>query len=209
MTLRAKLLAVVGCLLPLMSVVAFSQTMSTFTGLNTVQNKINASAAPDVTIAVGTLQYCEHANSGYQCWWKSGVNANKPVNFFGNTNVKSDAGPWTQNSSNGGNTTHCGTAFTPNSQLLHDNVYNVWIMSKRITSGDNYMCVAISNVEDISNSSFAWFAFEYDLDNVIPKNSHGNFYYPDYPQAGLWQTSTTTVPPYTAAADQALWITYD
>jgi hypothetical protein len=209
LTLRAKLLAIVGCLLPLMSLAAFSQTMSTFTGLNTVQNKINASAAPDVTIAVGTLQYCEHANSGYQCWWKSGVNANKPVSFFGNTNVKSDSGPWTQNSSNGGNTTHCGTAFTPNSQLLHDNVYNVWIMSKRITSADNYMCVAISNVEDFSNSSFAWFAFEYDLDNVIPKNSHGNFYYPDYPQAGLWQTSTTTVPPYTAATDQALWITYD
>ena len=44
---------------------------------------------------------------------------------------------------------------------------------------------------------------------VIPTNSHGNYYYPDYPQTGLWQSSTTTTPPYTAATDQALWITYD
>ena len=192
--------------------VAAGQSMSTFAGLNTVQNKINATAAPDATIAVGTLQYCEHANSGYQCWWKSGVNANKPVSFLGNTNVKGDAFPWTQNSNNSGNTPHCGTAFTPNSQLLHDNVYNLWLLERRVTAsggGHNYMCVAISNVEDISNASFAWFALEYDLDTVIPKNPQGNFYYPDYPQAGLWQSSTTTTPPYTAAKDQAMWISYD
>ena len=131
-------------------------------------------------------------------------NANQPVKFLGNTNVKSDAAPWSQNSDNSGNTTHCPTASSPNSQLLHDNVYNLWIMEKRITApsnGHNYMCVAISNVEDIASTSpaFAWFAFEYDLDTVIPDNSHGNFYYPDYPQTGLWQTSTTTTPPYTAA----------
>lgn len=212
LTLRAKLLTIVACVVPTLCTLAFGQ--STFTGLNTVQNKINASAAPDVTIAVGTLQYCEHANSGYQCWWKSGVNANQPVKFLGNTNVKSDSGPWTQNSNNSGNTSHCGTAFTPNSQMIHDNVYNLWIIEKRITAsagtgGHNFMCVAISNVEDVSNVSFGWFAFEYDLDTVIPKNSQGNYYYPDYPQTGLWQSSTTTVPPYTPASDQALWITYD
>jgi hypothetical protein len=209
--LRAKLWTISVCVALTLCTQAFGQTMSTFTGLNTVQNKINASAAPDVTIAVGTLQYCEHANSGYQCWWKSN---NQPVKFLGNTDPKSDSGPWTQNSNNSGNTTHCGTAFTPNSQLIHDNVYNLWIMEKRITAsaangGHNFMCVAMSNVEDVSNASFAWFAFEYDLDTVIPKNSRGNFYYPDYPQVGLWQSSTSTVPPYAPASDQALWITYD
>jgi hypothetical protein len=208
LTLRAKLSALFAGLF-LLSVGAFSQTMNTFTGLNTVQNKINASATPDVTIAVGQTEYCEHANSGYQCWNKA---TNQPVKFLGNTNVKSDSQPWTQNSNNNGNTAHCGTAFTPNSQLMHDNVYNVWILEKRITAaggGHNYMCVAITNVEDFASASFAWFAFEYDLDTIIPKNSQGNFYYPDYPQAGLWQSSTTTTPPYTAAKDQALWISYD
>ncbi len=188
--------------------------MSTFPGLNTTVKMENATAAPDVTIAVGTLEYCEHVNSSYQCWYKSGVNANQPVNFLGGTNPKSDSGPWSQNSNNSGNTPNCPTAFSPNSQLLHDNVYNLWIMEKRITSkvnGHNFMCVAISNVEDVSSTSpaFGWFAFEFDLDTVIPTNSHGNFYYPDYPQSGLWQSSTTTTPPYTAATDQALWITYD
>jgi hypothetical protein len=207
-------MAVLACLVALVCSDGFGQNMSTFPGLNTVQSKINSTAAPDVTIAVGTLEYCEHVNSGYQCWYKSGVNANQPVKFLGNTNVKSDSGPWSQNSNNGGNTPHCPTAYTPNSQILHDNVYNLWIMEKRITAsggGHNYMCVAISNVEDVASTSpaFAWFAFEFDLDTVIPMNSHGNFYYPDYPQAGLWQTSTSPTPPYTAASDQAMWITYD
>jgi len=183
--------------------------MSTFAGLNTVVNRSNPTAAPDVTIAVGTLEYCEHVNSSYQCWYKGGAQANQPVKFLGNTNPKSDSGPWSQNSNNSGNTPNCPTAFTPNSQLLHDNVYNLWILEKRITSmvnGHNYMCVAISNVEDVASTSpaFGWFAFEYDLDIVIPKNSRGNFYYPDYPQSGLWQTSTSTTPPYTAATDQAI-----
>ena len=167
-------LVVVTCLVPLLCSFGLAQ-MSTFPGLNTVQNRLNATAAPDVTIAVGTVDYCEHVNSAYQCWFKSGPNANQPVSFFGNTSPKSDAGPWSQNINNGGNTPNCPTAFTPNSQMLHDNVYNVWILEKRITSkvnGHQYMCLAISNVEDFASTSpaFSWFAFEYDLDIVILKN---------------------------------------
>ncbi|HEY1677441.1 MAG TPA: choice-of-anchor D domain-containing protein [Candidatus Sulfotelmatobacter sp.] len=191
---------------------SFAQTMSTFAGLNTTQSRLNATAAPDVTIAVGLTEYCEHVNSAFQCWYKSGPNANQPVRFQGNTNPKSDNTPWSQNTNNGGNTPHCPAAFTPNSQLIHDNVYNVWILEKRITStatGHNYMCVAMSNLDDISSPSFSWFASEFDLDTVIPTNSHGNFYYPDYPQAGLWQSSVSVTPPYAPASDQAMWITYD
>jgi hypothetical protein len=216
LTRSAKFTAVIACLISLLGAFSFAQsgTMSTFAGLNTVVNKTSPTAAPDITIAVGTLEYCEHVNSSYQCWFKSGGQANQPVHFLGTSNPKNDSGPWSQNSNNSGNTPNCPTAFTPNSQLLHDNVYNLWILEKRITSmlnGHNYMCVAISNVEDVASTSpaFGWFAFEYDLDLVIPTNSRGNFYYPDYPQSGLWQTSTSTTPPYTAATDQAMWITYD
>jgi hypothetical protein len=205
-----------ACIFMVLSVYGFSQsgTMSTFPGLNTVQDKLAPTAAPDVTIAVGLFEYCEHVNNAYQCWYKGGTNANQPVKFLGNTTPKLDSGPWSQNSDNGGNTSHCPTANSPNSQLLHDNVYNLWILEKRITApsnGHNYMCVAISNVEDVSSTSpaFSWFAFEYDLDTVIPQDAEGNYYYPDYPQSGLWQTSSSTAPPYTAASDQALWITYD
>jgi hypothetical protein len=210
----ARLLALGACLLLAVCGRGIAQTMSTFAGLNTVVNRSNPTAAPDITIAVGTLEYCEHVNSSYQCWYKGGAQANQPVHFLGTSNPKSDSAPWSQNSNNSGNTANCPTAFTPNSQLLHDNVYGRWIMEKRITSmknGHNYMCVAISNVEDVASTSpaFGWFATEYDLDTVIPTNSHGNFYYPDYPQAGLWQSSTSTTPPYTAATDQAMWITYD
>lgn len=207
-------LAVLVVFVSVMGSQGFAQTgsMTTLPGLNTVQYRLNATAAPDVTIAVGQTEYCEHVNNAYQCWYKGGANANQPVSFLGGTAPKSDSGPWSQNSNNGGNTPHCPTAYTPNSQLIHDNVYNVWILEKRVTApggGHNYMCVAVSNIDDMSQSSFAWFAFEFDLDTVIPTNSHGNFYYPDYPQAGLWQSSTSTLPPFTPAKDQALWITYD
>jgi hypothetical protein len=193
---------------------AQSGTMTVVPGLNTVQYRLNATATPDPTIAVGTTEFCEHVNNAYQCWYKSGANAFQPVSFLGNTNPKSDVEPWSQHSDNSGNTAHCAAAATPNSQLIHDNVYNRWILQKRVTyspTNTNYMCVAISNVEDVASThpTFNWFAFEYNLDNVIPQNSHGNYFYPDYPQAGLWQTSTSTTPPYAAASDQALWITYD
>jgi hypothetical protein len=212
-TLRAKLPAVLACLL-LACAYGFGQasSFSTYSGINTIQYKTNATATPDPTIAVGQIEYCEHVNSAYQCWYKSGPNANQPVLFLGNSNAKNDSGPWSQNSDNSGNTPNCPTAYSPNSQMLHDNVYNVWILEKRITSkvqGHNFMCVAISNMEDLSQPGFAWFAFEYDLDTVIPTNSHGNYYYPDYPQSGLWQSSTSTTAPYTPATDQAMWITYD
>jgi hypothetical protein len=189
--------------------------MKTVAGLNTVQfGNIGATAAPDPTIAVGTLEFCEHVNSAYQCWYKGGPNALQPVNFMGNTNPKIDSAIWSQNGNNSGNTPHCPAADSPNAQILHDNVYKRWIMQKRIHSsstGHDYMCLAISNVEDVSQTSpsFNWFGFEFDLDTVIPKNNEGNYYYPDYPQAGLWQTSTSATPPYPAAKDQAMWITYD
>ena len=188
-------------------------SMATVTGLNTVQfGVIGQTAAPDITIAVGTLQFCEHVNSAYQCWWKNGPNALQPVTFLGSSNPKLDANIWSQNNFNGMNTPHCSKNNTPNSQLLHDNVYNVWILEKRIhntTTGHDYLCGAISNIEDVSQSNFGWFAFEFDLDTVIPTNAQGHFYFPDYPQSGLWQTSTSTSAPYAPANDQAMWITYD
>jgi Abnormal spindle-like microcephaly-assoc'd, ASPM-SPD-2-Hydin len=227
MKVRLFLAVLVGCISTLS--VAQSGTMSIVPGLNTVQYSLNPTATPDPTIAVGTLQFCEHVNSAYQCWWKSGANALQPVNFFGNANPKLDATIWSQNGHNFGNTPNCPQASSPNAQILHDNVYNVWIIQKRISivsTGLSYMCIAISNVEDVSQTSpvaFSWFAYEFLMDctsaqgcspqspppGLIGQNSKGNYYYPDYPQAGLWQTSTSTTPPYTPATDQAMWITYD
>lgn len=205
----ARIAVLVGLALPAL---AQSGTLNTYAGLNTVQYKVKSTATPDPTIAVGLKQYCEHVNSGYQCWDKT---TNLPVKFLGNTNAKLDSQPWTQNANNSGNTANCGTSYSPNSQLLHDSVYNVWILEKRISStlnSHNYLCVAITNVEDFTQTArpaFQWFGYEYDLDLVIPQNTLGHFLYPDYPQAGLWQSSTSTIPPYTAATDQALWISYD
>ncbi len=195
--------------------IGFAQNgaMATVAGLNTVQyGVIGQTSAPDLTIAVGTLQFCEHVNSAYQCWWKNGPNALQPVTFQGSSNPKLDAGIWSQNNYNGMNTPHCSKNNTPNSQLLHDNVYNVWILEKRIhntSTGHDYLCGAISNLEDVSQPNFGWFGFEFDLDTVIPTNAQGHYYFPDYPQSGLWQTSTTTTAPYPPAKDQALWISYD
>jgi hypothetical protein len=94
--------------------------VTTITGLSS-KTSVGVTAMPDPTIAVGTLEFCEHVNSAYQCWYKGGANAFKPVSFFGNTSPKADKLAWTQNSNNQGNTPNC-SAPTPNAQLLHDNV---------------------------------------------------------------------------------------
>ena len=197
---RKVLLAVVPLLLANMG---FAQ-LTTVVGIKSNQPGVRATAAPDPTVAVGKTEFCEHVNNAYQCWNKSTL---QPVFFLGSTNPKSNVPPWSQNGNNFGNTPNCPTASTPNGQILHDNVYSRWIMQKRITAtnGHNYMCVAISNGEDMSVSTFRWFAFEYDLNKVIPKNAQGNYYFPDFPQAGLWQTQAGGK----AGSDQAMWITYD
>lgn len=206
---------VVAAMVAVLASVAWAQngTMATVAGLNTVQfGVIGQTAAPDITIAVGKLQFCEHVNSAYQCWWKNGPNALQPVHFLGTSNPKLDAAIWSQNNFNSNNTTHCSKNNTPNSQLMHDNVYNVWILEKRIhntATGHDFLCGAISNIDDVSQSNFGWFGFEFDLDTVIPKNAQGDFYFPDYPQVGLWQTSNSASAPYAPAKDQAMWISYD
>lgn len=186
---------------------AQAQAMTTMAGINSATS-IQPAAWPDPTVAVGTLDFCEHVNSAYQCWYKS---THKPVSFFGTTTPKSDKSIWTQNSNNSGNTPNCSNP-SPNAQILHDNVYNLWILQRRVygpSTGHQYMCIAISTAEDVSSPSFNWFAYEFDLDSVIPTNAEGVFYYPDYPQAGLWQTSTSQTAPYAPASDQAMWISYD
>ncbi|MGA8215545.1 MAG: hypothetical protein WB799_18250 [Candidatus Sulfotelmatobacter sp.] len=199
------LLAVLGMLTSIQLVHA--QAMTTMQGINNATS-IQPAAWPDPTIAVGTLEFCENVNSAYQCWYKS---THKPVSFFGTTTPKSDKSIWTQNSNNSGNTPNCSNP-SPNAQILHDNVYNLWVLQRRVygpSTGHQYMCIAISTAEDVSSPSFNWFAYELDLDSVIPTNAKGDFYYPDYPQAGLWQTSTSSTAPYTPASDQAMWISYD
>src|ERR1700678_2065880 len=106
---RMRLRILLTVLMWAISSTAFGQsgTMTTLTGLNTQQfGNIGATATPDPTIAVGTVEFCEHVNSAYQCWYKSGPNALQPVNFLGGTNPKVDTSIWTQNSNNGGNTSN-------------------------------------------------------------------------------------------------------
>lgn len=184
-----------------------AQAITTMQGINSATS-VQPAAWPDPTIAVGTLEFCENVNSAYQCWYKS---THKPVSFFGTITPKSEKSIWTQNNNNSGNTPDC-SAPTPNAQIVHDNVYNRWILQRRVYSSatnHQYMCIAMSTGEDVSSANFMWFAYEFDLNSVIPTNAKGHFYYPDYPQAGLWQTSTSQTVPYTPASDQALWMSYD
>ena len=77
----AQFAALVACAVLWLSGNGLAQggTLSTYAGLNTTVKMENPTAAPDPTIAVGTLEYCEHVNSAYQCWYKSGTKANQAV----------------------------------------------------------------------------------------------------------------------------------
>src|SRR5579872_233397 len=73
LTSRAKLTVIFACLFVALHSVAQTGNMNTFSGLNTAQYRLNATASPDITIAVGQTEYCEHVNNAYQCWYKSGA----------------------------------------------------------------------------------------------------------------------------------------
>ena len=111
--MRSRFLLAMSILLFTYAALAQTGTMTVVAGINTVQGDTNPTAAPDPTIAVGKLDFCEHVNSAYQCWYKSGANAFKPVNFLGNTNPKSDSTPWSQHSNNSGNTPNCPSTSSP------------------------------------------------------------------------------------------------
>jgi hypothetical protein len=94
----------------------------------------------------------------------------------------------------------CADNASGNVQVIFDRLDNAFVISRRIsyTNGNGIheyaWCVAASSQTDLSNPGIQWYAYEYQMNTVIPCVPSSNncttgsyyYYFPDWPRVGTW-----------------------
>jgi hypothetical protein len=152
-----------------------SQTITSFDGIDASQIS-GAQYAVDQNGAVGTLQYMEWVNNYYQAFNKTTHAAIWPSPQAGDT-------PWVD-----AGLSDCYGNAGGEGTILFDHMASVWVIAKRGAPAANtyYYCIAVSNTDDLSSSSLAWFTYQFNITASLGMNSTGNVYYPDWPRLGTW-----------------------
>jgi hypothetical protein len=146
--------------------------------------------------AVGTKQFLEYVNTSYQGYDKTTVapvwSTPQPIGT-----------PWGTNS-------NCSqTSIQLDVHIIFDRLATPprWVIIGKSTrgtldTGDYYLCVAISNTDDLTstNPPFAWYAYYFDLVNFLGSNTSGP-YYPDWPKVSTWPTSADGNSSYVVTMD--------
>ncbi len=159
-----------GLLLCVCSLAASAQTVSSFEGMDASQlAKPNYDIDPNG--AVGTKQYMEWVNSYYQAWnkttfapvWAKPLAGTVPFN--GNTNC----------------------VIGGDGIITFDRLASRWVIAGH-NSGEAsyYYCVAISNTDDLSSPSLAWYSYAFPIDSFLGVNGQGTTYFPDWPKIATW-----------------------
>jgi hypothetical protein len=154
-----------------------AQTVSSFEGLDAIDVS-GPTYEVDANGAVGTKQYMEWVNSAYQAWsktspytpvWSSAQNGDTPWRNVGMTNCEGTGGGE-------------GT-------VTFDKLASRWVLARRAGPAANtyYWCIAVSNTDDLSSTSLAWYTYQFNVTPNLGVNSHASVYYPDYPRFGVWQ----------------------
>lgn len=151
------------------------QVVTTFEGMDALTIPV-PQLEVDHNGAVGTKQYMEWVNSYYQAYnkttfapvWASPQEGDQP---WRDTNMSNCYG-------SGG-----GEGF-----VTFDRPASRWVLAKRASPANNeyYYCIAVSNIDDLSSSSLAWYTYEFNITAWLGVNSSGNVYYPDWPKFGTW-----------------------
>jgi hypothetical protein len=155
------------------SLLAHSQTVATFEGIDASQV---ARPIPDVDPngAVGTKQYMEWTNSYYQAFDKA---------TFAPVWAKPLAGatPWINNS-----VANC-TNVAGDGLIIFDRLASRWVIAAHNSgSSSYYYCVAVSNTDDLTSPTLAWFTYAFPLNTILGSNSQGTTYFPDWPKLATW-----------------------
>ncbi|HEV2397336.1 MAG TPA: hypothetical protein VGS27_10385 [Candidatus Sulfotelmatobacter sp.] len=168
----ATILALVVVILP--SVVA-AQRVTSFEGIDASQL-----AVPNFEIdhngAVGTKQYLEWVNFYYQAYDKTTHTAIWANPQTGDT-------PWQD-----AGISNCYGSGGGEGVVTFDRLASRWVIAKRASPATNqyYYCIAVSNTDDLSSKSLAWYTYQFNISSALGVNSAGNVYYPDYPKFGTW-----------------------
>ncbi len=172
MTFKAMVLAVFALV---SSYAVQGQTVKSFEGIDASQVG-GAGYDIDPNGAVGTKQYMEWVNWSYQAYDKTSFAPIWATPQNGDT-------PWRHN-----NQTNCYGAGGGDGIITFDRLASRWVIARRGTPATNtyYYCIAISNTDDLSSATLAWYTYQIPLNSVLGVNSKGNVYWPDWPKFGSW-----------------------
>lgn len=150
------------------------QNLATFDGTAASQEK-HPEFDIDPNGAVGTKQYLEWTNVNIQAYdkvtfaplWPKPLNGVQP--FLTNK------------------LTEC-TNISGDGIVNFDRIASRWVIAGHTTgsNGKFYYCVAISNTDDLSSSSLAWYTYGFFLNPLLGTNAKGHIYFPDWPKLGTW-----------------------
>jgi hypothetical protein len=162
-------------LLALAAASAAAQVMpTTFEGID-ASSYSYAGLNVDPNGAVGTKQYMEWVNPVYQGFDKATGDAIYPTPMDGST-------PWRYHGMQ-----DC-VDVGGNGELIFDKIAKRWVLGRRqgIEPDGNYVyCIAVSNTDDLTSPTFAWYPYMFVLNPVLGTNGT-HTYYPDYPKISTW-----------------------
>jgi centrosomal CEP192-like protein/ASPM-SPD-2-Hydin domain-containing protein len=150
-----------------------AQTITTFEGIDASQV-----TAPEFDVdpngAIGTKQYMEWVNPWYQAWGKTTF---APVW----SKPQPGATPFTVN----GNI-NC-TNISGDGVIIFDRLASRWVIAAHNSGSTNYYyCVAVSNTDDLTSPTLAWYTYAIPLNKILGVNAEGATYFPDWPKIATW-----------------------
>src|SRR5271168_1254321 len=169
---KFTLLRLSGLVLLLASLGVHAQTVTSFEGIDASQvAKPNYDVDPNG--AIGTKQYMEWTNVYYQAWNKT---------TFAPVWSKPQVGttPFTTNG-----LANC--AISGDGLVVFDRLASRWVIAAH-NSGETtyYYCIAVSNTDDLTSPTLAWYTYAFALDSFLGTNSQGTVYFPDWPKLATW-----------------------
>lgn len=168
-----RLLPLAALLCALISFPSSAQVVTTFEGIDASQL-----ASPDYDVdpngAVGTKQFMEWTNAYFQAYDKTTF---APVW----STPQSASSPWTNNG-----VSSCD-AIVLDGTVLFDRLASRWVIAAHTSQTNNYnYCVAVSNTDDLTSPTLAWYTYVFPLNSALGTNAEGNVYFPDWPKIATW-----------------------
>jgi hypothetical protein len=126
--------------------------------------------------AIGTKQFMEYVNSSYQAYSKTSPYA--PVW----SSPQPIGTPWTGEP-------HCALQnIQLDAVVSFDRLASRWLIAAKTTvQNEYYFCIALSNTDDLTSPTFAWYTYYFDISSYlkIPPDDTST-YLPDWPKLGTW-----------------------
>ncbi|MFZ0322055.1 MAG: hypothetical protein WAL56_23210 [Candidatus Sulfotelmatobacter sp.] len=121
--------------------------------------------------AVGTKQFLEYVNTEYQ-----GYDKNPPYTPVWST-PQSIGTPWIGQP-------HCeDPKIQLDAVIIFDHLASRWVIGAKTTvQQEYYFCIAVSNTDDLTSPTFAWYPYFFKLDAYLTAGT----LLPDWPKLGTW-----------------------